>query len=146
PEAAHLTVVQPDQVAAAEPDLAAYDLRRGTWQEAEHGQARHALARTGLPDEAESTADLEIEAHAIDGVDEVPTAVKAHSKIPHAKHRIARCHLRTAVRAHSCTPPRLPRRRGSIQSRRPSPSRLNPSTVNASASPGNVVHHHAVWM
>ncbi len=53
-EAAHLAVAQPDQVTVAEPDLAGDNLRRGTWQEAKDGQARHAFARTGLPDEAES--------------------------------------------------------------------------------------------
>ena len=54
--------------------------------------------------------------------------------------------VRVAVRAHSCSPPMLPRSRGSIQSRRPSPSRLKPSTVRASAIPANVDHHQAVWM
>src|SRR5262249_54813198 len=137
PEAAHLAVAQPDQVTVAEPDLTPDYLRGGARQEAEDGQARHALARTGLPDEAESPAGLEIEAHAIDGVDDALAAVEAHGEIPYAKHRIARCHLRTAVHAHSRTPPpRLPCRRGSIQSRRPSPSRLKPRTVSASTSPG----------
>src|SRR5215469_893029 len=145
---AHLAVAQPDQVAVTEPDLAGGNPRRGRWQEAKDSQTRNALARTRLPDEAESAAGLQIEIHAIDGMhDDVAAAVEAHAEIPHAQDRIARCQLRLAVRAHSCTPPtRLPRRRGSIQSRSPSPSRLKPRTVRASASPGNTVHHHAVWM
>ena len=73
-------------------------------------------------------------------------AVEAHGEVPDTQHRIARCRLHVAARAHSCSPPMLPRSRGSIQSRRPSPSRLNPSTVSASAIPANVDHHQAVWM
>src|SRR6185295_18987773 len=42
--------------------------------------------------------------------------------------------------------PILVRRLGSSQSRRPSPSRLKPNTVIASATPRNVGYHHDSWM
>ena len=144
-ETAHVFIVELDQVAPAEPDLAR-DPRRVPREEAEDGQAGHALARAGLPHQPERAAGLQLEAHPVHGVHDVPAAVEAHGEVPDAQHRVARRRLRVAVRAHSCSPPMLPRSRGSIQSRRPSPSRLNPSTVSASAIPANVDHHQAVWM
>src|SRR5262249_5695814 len=143
-ETAHVLIVELDEVAPAEPDLAR-DPGRMPREQAEDGQAGHALARARLPHQPERTARLQLQAHPVHRVHDAAAAVEAHGEIADAEPRVA-CRLRVALRAHSCSPPMLPRSRGSIQSRRPSPSRLKPSTVSASAIPANVDHHQAVWM
>jgi hypothetical protein len=115
-----------DQLRAVEPDAAGG--LGAVRQQSEHGQRGERLARTGRADQPEPPALGELEAHA---VDDRPPA-DADTEISNLKQ----CHRSTS--AAGSTLRALPRSRGSVASRRPSPSRLKPSTATATAMPGQI--------
>ena len=96
------------------------------------------LPQPGFADEAERLARLEVERHAVDGVDRPLVGPEADDEVldreqgrswaapagaaPGARHRLIR---------------------GSSDSRRPSPRRLNPIALIEIAAPGKKISHGA---
>ena len=124
-QSAHLAVAHSQQVGAVEADAAAH---RGAFrQQPHHGERRHRLARTALADDAEALAGFERD------IDTAQRRGRTRGRRqPH--HQIGNFEQR-----HQ----RITARRGSSRSRRPSPSRLRPSTATAIAAPGKSARYGA---
>jgi hypothetical protein len=115
----HLLVRQTDEVASLEPDRAAHV--GGSREQAHQGERERRLAASGFADQAEDLALGDLERHVGD---------RRHVRGPAPEVHVAAIDLQE--RGHRVTP------RGSSRSRRPSPIRLNASTVIAIASPGKI--------
>src|SRR5262249_23604887 len=100
-----------------------------------------ALARAGFADDAQRLAGRNREAYAIDGAQRAGIGEELRPEVAPLQHRRGR---RAGGRGRWLVH-RLPYRlrdRGSSQSRMPSPRKLNPSTTERMARPGNVATHH----
>ena len=120
-QVAHLGLAVGQQVLTVEADRAALDAPGRLGQQAHEGQAGHALAAAGLADDAQGLALVELEGHAVDGVDGALVRAKADHEVLDAEQR-----HRVGYR----------RSRGSRDSRSPSPIRLKPTAVMTMAMPG----------
>ncbi len=99
-------------------------------QQAEHGHRGHRFAAAGLPDEADDLARTDLEPDAGQRLHRAAIGRELQREIADGDDggRLWR-HQR-------------PLSRGSLMSRRPSPSRLNPTAVTRIARPGKVGYHH----
>src|SRR5690606_36501952 len=132
PELAHFAPGKLEQVAAPEQDLAS---RRAQWflQQPHGGQRGHRLAGARFPDEPESLARHDLERNALQDRIGLPAAYgQSDMQVFHLEKRIGH-----ALRVLIC---------GSRLSRRPSPSRLKPSTDRKMARPGKMATHGASWI
>src|SRR5439155_8035789 len=93
--------------------------------------SRNALAAAGFADKAERLATIDPERNTLDSSNPAGSVAEIDAQILDFDQRRAR-HVR---RLRDC---------GSRMSRRPSPSRLRPSTVRKMARPGKIESHGAV--
>src|SRR4051812_10172746 len=100
-------------------------------QQADQGERRNALAAAGFADQAKSLTAIDAERHVLDGRNPPRCDMEIDAQVLDFDQRRGR-HVR---RLRDC---------GSRMSRRPSPSRLRPSTVRKMARPGNTESHGAV--
>src|SRR5690606_36019826 len=130
-QAAHLTPRQRQEVLALEQNFAAGHGER-LLQKPHHGKRGHGLAGTGFAHEAIGLARHDLEGHALE--ERMDRAAERHTQlqIPDVEQR--RGH---GLRVLIC---------GSRLSRRPSPSRLKPSTERKMARPGKIATQGASWM
>jgi hypothetical protein len=117
-EVAHVVLRQRREVELVEQDRAALDAPGGLRQQPHDRQIRHALAAAGLADEAQRLALLDVERHAVDGVDRALVGSEADDQVLNGKQG----HRQRFIR-------------GSSDSRRPSPSRLKPIALSEIAAP-----------
>src|ERR687889_1884704 len=84
----HGLALQAGEILAVQENLAACD---PPWRldQAENGVARHALAGTGLADEPQNTAAADLEADAVDGLQNAGPGLELRLKVSDAKNRIA---------------------------------------------------------
>ena len=118
---------QPEEVAAAEQGPALDD--RPWRKEPEERQHRHCLAAAALAGDAEDLLLFDAVVDAVDDGDEPRSGRKPHAKPVDVEERLG--HSLSAFQA-VC---------GSKKSRRLSPRKLNASTAEKSARPGNVPIH-----
>src|SRR5262249_52983863 len=126
--ARHVAVAETEQILVVEDDLAGVDNRR-LRHDAEHCARQRRLAATGFAHHAENPSARPSQLHMIETPGHAVVGPDPQAQVPHLEQRL------TAHRE------RL--KRGSTLSRRPSPSRLKPSTVRKMASPGKVENHQA---
>src|SRR5262249_45318585 len=126
--ARHVGVAQGEQVLAFEADLAAFD-PGGLGKDAEHGAGKGRLAAARFPDHARYLAARHGELDVVEDLSHALVGAHREAQILHLQQRIGGHRERLS--------------RGSTMSRRPSPSKLKPSTVRKMASPGKVENHHA---
>src|SRR5574341_124530 len=120
-DAAHGCLRQDEQILPLEEDPPPHDAARGIGDQTHQGEGRHRLAAARLPHQAEDLAAIQAEAHPVQGVHLPGVCLEARSEsLNFEEGRQGSSHRR---------------RRGSRMSRRPSPSRLNPSTVLKMALP-----------
>src|SRR4051812_45380824 len=100
-------------------------------QQADQGERRNALAAAGFADQAKSLTAIDAERHVLERRDPTGSDIEIDAQVLDFDQGRAR-HVR---RLRDC---------GSRMSRRPSPSRLRPSTVRKMASPGKTESHGAV--
>src|SRR5439155_4150244 len=143
PDVRHLRAGQAEQVDPVENDAPALD-PAGRGHEAHDRERRHALAAARLAHEADDLAPLDVEVDAIDRLDQPVAGMEVRRQAldveePAAAGPTVRAEVLDdgRVRAHRLS-------RGSSASRRPSPSRLKPSTVSDSAIPGAKMRYAAV--
>ena len=86
-EVADLLIRHLGDVFTAEQDPAGHDLAR-VGQESEDGECRHRLAATGLPDDAERLAGVDVEGHTVDCVDDTPRREELCAEILDLKQRL----------------------------------------------------------
>ena len=128
-EAVQGGLAQTGEVRAVEQDSAAADAGAGG-KEGHDGQRREALAGAAFADEADDLAWGDAEVYAADHVR--PGASCAEGDVEAVDLEEGRHVARAAVAW-----------RGSIRSRRPSPSRLKPTTEREMAAPGKTDIHHS---
>ena len=110
---------------AVEHDLAAGDLRPA-WQQAHDRAQRHALSAAGLADEAQRPSARDVQADAVDRLDDAARRRDLDAQVAQRENRLGRRHS------------------GASRSARPSPSSERPSPVSRMAMPGNVDNCHCV--
>ncbi len=133
PDVASDLVAKADQLLAVEPGRAG-DPRR-LRQQPEQRHRRHRLARSGLADDAEDLALVQVEADAAHGLDETVIGREPDGEVLDDEHRLAARrigHWRTLVW------------RGSKASRRPSPMKLMVSAMATMNRPGHQNSHGRV--
>src|SRR5690606_27293802 len=104
----------------------------------------HALPRTGLADEPERLAVVEIEVHPVDRVDDTALGGEVDLEAPHRQQDLLPTRAGAGLRHVGHAPldrSHLPSVLGSRTSRRPSPKRLNPSDHRKTIRPPNVATH-----
>ncbi len=125
PDLPHVVLWQRREIEPVEHDRAPLDLAGGLGQQPHDREVRHALAAARFANEAEPLARLDIERHAVDGVDRSLVRSEANDEVIDREER----HQRFI--------------RGSSDSRRPSPSRLKPIALSEMAAPVKKMIHGA---
>ena len=122
---------------AVEPD-APLDGRTRVRRETEDRHRGHRLARSGFPGEPDDLARAEPERLEVDHA----TGPEGDPEVAHHESLLGG---RGSRHRSSFRVVKVDTAWGSRISRRPSPSRLNPTAVIKIASPGKVTSHHCVW-
>src|SRR5947209_11749174 len=141
--AAHLALVELQQVAVAEHDAASDDAAGRIGHKPHDRQRGHALAAAGFADDREHLARCDIEGDAIDRFDQAASGEEHGAQIVHAEHwrgGTCACNRSGVQIGHS----HQLRCLGSSMSRNASPSRFVPKTVRLIARPGKMTSQGAV--
>ena len=127
-ELAHVVLRQGHEVEAVEQDRPPSIRPAGFGQQPHDREVRHALAAARLADEAERLARLELERDAVHGMDRALVGTKPDDQVVDVEER-------ASASARFI--------RGSSDSRRPSPRRLNPIALIEIAAPVKKMIHGA---
>ena len=136
----HVVLADGHEVLAVEQHPATLDHARRLGQQAHDREVGHALAAPGLADEAEALAARQLERDPVDGVDRPVVRAEADEQVLDVEQRLGGRRPVRGRRGKGCHRLSL----GSSDSRRPSPSRLNPIALMTIAAAGKSTSHGAV--
>src|SRR5581483_8746996 len=123
-------VIELQQIASLEEDLAGHDFSRWIRNETEHAQRRDALSRPGFADQPEHFALVDRQVDAIDGLGHSGFGVEVGSQTTDLQQGCAHWSCENSL--------------GSNASRTASPMKTTSSSVMNSAPSGNSTSHHLV--
>ena len=132
-DAAHLFLVQVEQVAAVQEYLAAGDASRGG-NEPQQGQQQGRLAAAGLAHQAQALASVQSEVDAVDGAGHAPAGAEVHLQVADLEQGGMRRSHGTRHAAGRCL--------GLASSSRPMATRSRPTKSSTRKTMGMAHHHH----
>src|SRR5262249_12947769 len=133
PDAAHLLLIEREQVGAFQRHRAADDLARRVGHQAHDGERAHALAAAGFADDRQRLAAADMEGDVVNRLEQAGWGEEHRFQVLHVQDHI----VSLGVGHQPCC-------LGSRMSRSASPNRLVPNTARLMATPGKITSHGAV--